>query len=142
MEVEPSFTGSSTNTALTSPGVEFGNGQLNSLSNLSAKKKLGHVEATSKQYQDDGLDWAIIRITGDYPNLINSVRLPTEHGEDLVDIIGIAGSETISSKIWALTASNGPVKGRMSIIPYYLKMPGCTTFQKTWTAWLESNVGQ
>lgn len=142
MKIEPGFEGSSIDLNRTSPVVEGSNVELNSSMSLSTKNYLGSVEARSKQYPDDALDWAIIPIGEEYPNLINSVRLPTGHGKDLVDIIEIAGSESASGEVWAITASNGSVKGRLSTVPYYLKMTGFKTFQKTWTTSLEADVGR
>lgn len=47
----------------------------------------------------------------------------------------------MSDEIWAITAPNGPVKGRLSTVPYYLKISGSKTFQRTWMVYLEADVG-
>jgi len=107
----------------------------------SAKEYLGSVRRISLQYPNDTLDWALIPIEGKRPNIPNSVTLPAENGTETVIIDGIADPEPTSDEIWAVTACNGPVKGRLSTVPYYLKMTGCKTFQRTRMACLETKVG-
>jgi hypothetical protein len=143
MEIHPRLAGNSNNLNVTSPPLlGDGGGDLNSPVDVSAEKYFGLVTATSLQYPDDTLDWSIIRITEEHQSLANTVCLPTRYGEGPVHIVDIADPEQTSGGIWAITASNGPVKGHLSTVPYYLKMAGCTTFQKTWTACLGSNVGR
>ena len=101
------------------------------------KNHLGFLMAMS----NNALDWAIFPIEGEFANLMTSVVVPTEDGDVPLNISQIADSEPISDEIWAITASNGPVKGRLSTVPYHLKSPGSKTFQRTWMTYLETDVG-
>lgn len=141
MESEPNSAENSNSLTMTSPMADDINAELNPPTNVSAKTPLGSVKATSLEYPNNTLDWAIILIGEQYLNLATSVVVPTEDGDAPLSISGIAGSGPISDEIWAITASSGPVKGRLSTVPYYLKISGSKTFQRTWMAFLEDYVG-
>lgn len=94
-----------------------------------------------KAMSNNSLDWTIFPIGGEYADRMTSVVVPTEDGDVPLHISRIADSEPISDEIWAITASNGPVKGRLSTVPYYLKSSGSTNFQRTWMTYLETDVG-
>lgn len=111
------------------------NEELNPPANISAKIYLGSMRAMS----NNTLDWAIVPIKGECENLATSVIMLPD-GNTCLNIQGIADPEPISDRIWALTASNGAVKGRLSTVPYYLKSSGSKTFQRTWMAYLEDDV--
>ena len=103
----------------------------------SVKTHLGSMKAMS----NNTLDWAIVSVGEEHENLTTSVVVTTEDGDVPLDISKIVHSELISDEIWAITTSNGPVKGLLSTVPYYLKSSGFKTFQKTWMAYLEADVG-
>jgi hypothetical protein len=118
------------------------NTEMKSPVNVSAKTTLGLVKAKSLDYPSNTLDWAIIPIGGEYSNLPNSVDVPTPNGYFPLNIKRVADPEWTSDEVWAITASNGPVRGRLSTVPYHLKIAGSRTFQRTWMTYLEAEVGQ
>lgn len=113
------------------------NAEPNSPANDPAKIHFGSMKAIS----NNTLDWALVPIGGEYEHLATPVVVPTEDGDTHLNINRVADSGSISDEIWAITASNGPVKGRLSTVPYYLKSSGFKTFQRTWMAYLEAEVG-
>jgi hypothetical protein len=125
---------------VTLPMADDINIELESLANSSRKKALGGVVAKSLDDPSNTLDWAIISIEGKYLDLPTSVDVQTKNGISPLIINDVADSEQTSDEIWALTASNGPVKGRLSTVPYHLKIAGSRTFQRTWMAYLEAEV--
>lgn len=104
---------------------------------VQTRNHLGFLKAMS----NNTLDWAIFPIGGEFASLMTSLVVPTEDGDAPLNISRIADLEPISDEIWAITASNGPVKGRLSTVPYHLKSPGSKTFQMTWMTYLETDVG-
>lgn len=107
------------------------------LANVSAKVYLGSMKVMS----NNTLDWAIVPIRGEYGDLVTSLAVPTKYGYTPLKSTKIADTEPISDEIWAITASKGPVEGRLSTVPYYLKISGSKTFQKTWMTYLETDLG-
>lgn len=136
METESNSVENYNSLNMTSPMADYVNAELIPPANVSAKTHFGYVKAIS----DNTLDWAIIPIDG-YENLTTSVFVPTEDGDAALNVNKIADPEWISDDIWAITASNGPVTGRLLTVPYYLKSSGSKTFQRTWMAYLEAEVG-
>ena len=102
---------------------------------------LGHVLETSLQDDEEFLDWALISIDQQNQSQVNSITLPTENGSTVITIENITDSDKSDYDIWAITGSSGPVKGRLSAIPYYSKMVGHQTFQKRRVAVLETDPG-
>lgn len=111
----------------------------------SSHPLLGYVSTTSLSYDGDFLDWALVSIN-DCKNrtLTNSVALPIETGNlryvpVIIDNVSQV-SRPVLNKIWAITASHGPVNGELSPVPYYWKMAGHRTFQALWVACLETDA--
>lgn len=136
MESESTSSNNYNISTIDSPKADSTNAEPDLPKNVPAKMYLGCIVAMS----NNTLDWAIVPIAEKFEDLATSSAVPAEDGDTPLNIHRIVDSESISDEIWAVTASHGPVKGRLSTVPYYLKSSGSEAFQRTWMAYLEADV--